>query len=170
MSYFVNCGNFCRSNIKIVDGIPFTGEDKTFYSSGNIETVCTYKQGKLDGEFIKYYDASFKSVEIICYYNSSSKATDHLLGYPLDKVLEGYYREFYLAKTDKEKEEEHGSLKLVCKYKDNVLNGMYRSYSPDINVFLECEYRNGKIIGPYFKYDFNKNSIVTFESKSRLVM
>lgn len=52
---------------------------------------------------------------------------------------------------------EDGRLKSISFYKDDVLNGSYEEYYPNKQIKVSANYINGKLDGDVFYYDKNKN-------------
>jgi antitoxin component YwqK of YwqJK toxin-antitoxin module len=63
LSHFVSCEKVIKEcpnikydgNITELNGVPFSGSCYTYYSSGELNSIQSYKKGKDHGEWIFYY-------------------------------------------------------------------------------------------------------------------
>lgn len=108
------------------------GVTKTFYPSGNVETVKNYRNGKLEGVCKEFYD------------NGQEK---QLSNYK-DGLLDGKVKKYSSS----------GTLLSSAEYSGGELNGIYKEYYVTGMTKIETEYFNGKKEGESKEY-FSNGSI-----------
>jgi antitoxin component YwqK of YwqJK toxin-antitoxin module len=105
------------------------GEYCSFYPirfGGKIKKLCSYKNGKLDGDFIEFYLNEKPSLK--CFFK--------------DNELENEYFEYY----------PNGDLIYEKNYKLGKLNGNYIQYLPNNKKYMKTTFKNGEINGEYILY------------------
>ncbi|HFX18195.1 MAG TPA: toxin-antitoxin system YwqK family antitoxin [Flavobacteriales bacterium] len=116
---------------KIQDNLP-VGIWRSYYPSGNLQSVINYDNGEVNGEMFYYYD---KPDELMVQTNY-----DH-------DLLSGDYFEYW----------PNGAIKAKLHYKDGKLNGDAIFYYKTGQVKIEGKYRNGEKKGKWLFYDQKGN-------------
>ncbi len=106
-----------------------SGNWKTYYKSGNIESSVNYEDGKLEGEAWFYFDTekNIKKAEAIFE----------------DDELTGIYREFY----------KNGTRKAKIEYEDGKANGDAEFYHPNGDLKIKAGYKRGQKHGRWIYYN-----------------
>jgi len=113
---------------KVKNGLP-QGIWRSFYPSGNLESVVNYNEGEVDGKAFFYYDK----------FPETKKAEmnfDH-------DLLEGLYTEYW----------PNGAVKAELHYKNGKLNGSAKYYYPSGKLKIEGKYKKGEKKGKWIYYD-----------------
>ena len=87
-------------------------------NNGRKYKECTYKDGKREGLYQKWYIDGEKLLE--CIYK--------------DDKLEGLYQEWY----------KNGQKLIECTYTDGRLEGLYQTWHYNSQIYEECTYKNNK--------------------------
>ena len=119
-------GTISNSNI---DGI-----FHTYYEDGNLESSVNYKEGKVIGKAIFYYDNDDQTRKAEMIFNN-------------DEKIEGTYTEFY----------ENGEKKAMLEFDDGKLNGDAIFYYDSGNTKIEGSYNNGQKQGKWRNYTEDGN-------------
>ena len=134
IDYFENDEYFSITNdILYYKGSPFTGVVENYFEKNKIPRELeyrTYKDGKLDGRWEKYY--SYRD------YNGQL----HIKGAYKDGVEDGRW----------EKYEEDGRLERATIYKDGVEDGLYEEYFNG-QLLSKGAYKDGVRDGLWEQYD-----------------
>ena len=107
------------------------GSYKEYYRSSTIALTCTFVNGKIHGESIRYFMGYGNNVAIKCNY---------WMG-----ILDGKYEEFSSS----------GEVLKQCFYKNGRRHGEYKEWNKKRQLKLKCNYYNGGLDGQYFKYYYN---------------
>lgn len=99
---------------------------KTYYKSGNLQSIVTYQNGKVNGIAVFYFDTpeAIKKIEV---------------RFEDDKI-NGLFREYY----------QNGILKATITYHNGLRQGKSSVYRPTGNLLMEGEFKNSKL-----KYGWN---------------
>jgi hypothetical protein len=121
-------GKTIKTEGKVQDNLP-VGIWRTYYASGNLQSVVFYEKGDVNGDLFYYYDKkpSVKMVE--------TKYDDNL--------LDGEYMEYW----------ENGAQKAKLYYKNGKKHGDAFYYYPSGKIKSKGKYKNGKKKGKWIFYD-----------------
>ncbi|WP_088653435.1 toxin-antitoxin system YwqK family antitoxin [Geofilum rhodophaeum] len=111
------------------------GEWIWYHESGNVQNRSFYKEGKLNGDYIDFYP------------NGSKK----LAGFMVNNLRDGEFREYY----------NNGIAKSIQFYKADKQNGYYKSFYIDGQLKMEAFMKNDKTIY-YEKYNEKGGLIDTY--------
>lgn len=123
---FTDENNFPDGNHKVYE---------SSYSKNNYK-IINKKNGKLEGEFIRYYN---NKIDYTCNYKNGLK--------------DGPYRNFG----------QEGNISFECNYKNGLKDGFYRNFYPNGNISFETFYSNDIQNGDAVTY--NKNQLIVRKSQ-----
>ena len=111
------------SNIVYIEGQekPFTGIVEKKFPNGKIEAKMNFKDGKLHGKTITYYE------------NGNMRSDENFI----DGIAQGISKTFY----------ENGQVEYETNYKNQKRDGLEKSYSPTGQLQTEMIYKDGKLEG-----------------------
>ena len=156
-----------------VNGIKH-GEEITFdnetdnYSKVQIDQICNYYNGKLNGKLTRYYsNGNLEKEEYYqdnyregeCKYYNENGTLDEVINYNND-CMDGDYYKYY-----------EGLLETKCEYyrdeyMGSMLVGDYINYYPNGQIKNICTYEDGKKNGEYMEYhETHDNSIGKLKAK-----
>lgn len=128
---------FFEAGKKVGSWVSYEGSNKQFPSQ-----VATYKDGKLNGLYIKFNDGG--QAGLIAFYQNNL-LHGHWGKYQFGRVaedanyingkLDGTYNIYTLAT---------GNLQTSAEYKNGIQEGYYRTYTPEGQVTTEYLYKNGE--------------------------
>ncbi len=121
-------GKTIKREGKVVNGLP-EGIWRTYYPSGNLESVVNYKEGEVDGKAFFYFDKS----------RETKKAE---MNFDRD-LLDGLYTEYW----------PNGAVKAELEYKNGKLNGQAKYYYSTGKLKIEGKYKKGEKKGKWIYYD-----------------
>lgn len=136
-----------------------TGQWKTFYESGKLSQIANYKEDRLFGEFIDYFDDESNSIKYKCTYRNGMK-----IG------LEQEYFENGKLYKSKEKDSngyqigkdivyfENGIVKELTEYFDSQKQGKYLQNYENGKPKVEGRYNSGQEIG-IWNYYYNNGKL-----------
>ncbi len=113
---------------QVKDNLPY-GIWRTYYESGNLQSVTNYDDGEVDGDFYYYFDKKPRKLMIQAHF-------DH-------DLLDGEYSEYW----------ENGAIKAKLNYKDGKLHGEALYYFPTGQIKTKGKYRNGEKKGKWLFYN-----------------
>ncbi len=113
---------------KVKNGFP-EGIWRTYYPSGNLESVVNYVDGEVDGKAFFYFDK----------IPETKKAE---MNFDKD-LLEGLYTEYW----------PNGAVKAELEYKNGKLHGEAKYYYPTGKIKIEGKYKKGEKKGKWLYYD-----------------
>ncbi len=119
---------------KVKDNLP-EGIWRSYYESGNLQSVVPYNKGEVDGNLFYYFD---KKPEV--------KMAEMRFE---NDLLEGLYTEYW----------KNGALKAKLHYKDGRLNGDAFYYYPTGQLKIKGKYKKGEKKGKWLFYDEKGNVI-----------
>lgn len=111
----------------VVNGV-YHGEAKEVDDKGNLVAECNYKNGKLDGLFIRYYPDG-ETIESSSEYRNGK--------------LEGHSHSYH----------PNGKLAFEGSYKNGLAQGLHIHYNEDGSFSSKCNYINGKRNGNCYYYN-----------------
>ena len=163
---FISCGQTTREidldsedkDIKRVDGIslykdtPFTGTVGDYSSdySNNVVKITTYKDGKKDGLYEKFFkDGDIQ--EKIMYKNGEKDGLSEEIWYRTRKIKQ---KSMYKNGNEDLSESyyEDGQLKFIVNSKNGKNDGPFESYYENGQLEEKTNYKDGKRDGPYESY------------------
>ncbi len=112
----------------VKDNLPY-GIWRTYYESGNLQSVANYDDGEVDGDFYYYFDKKPRKLMIQAHF-------DH-------DLLDGEYVEYW----------ENGAIKAKLLYKDGKLHGEALYYFPTGQIKTKGKYRKGEKKGKWIFYN-----------------
>ena len=115
-----------EGNVK--DNLPY-GIWRTYYASGNLQSVTNYDEGEVNGDFYYYFDKNPKKLMIQARF-------DH-------DLLDGEYMEYW----------DNGAQKAKLQYKDGKLHGKAFYYFSTGQLKTKGKYRKGKKKGKWLFYN-----------------
>lgn len=125
---FYEDGTTLKVEGQIKDNLPY-GIWRTYYSSGNLQSVANYDEGVVTGEFYKYFDTKPRRLMVQANYD--------------DDLLEGEYLEYW----------QNGAIKAKLHYKNGKLHGEAMYYFPTGQLKIRGKYRNGEKKGKWLFYN-----------------
>ncbi len=131
---FYQDGKTLKVEGQVKDNLPY-GIWRTYYESGNLQSVANYDEGEVDGDFYYYFDKKPRKLMIQAHF-------DH-------DLLDGEYVEYW----------ENGAIKAKLHYKDGKLHGEALYYFPTGQLKIKGKYRKGEKKGKWLFY--NKKGEVT---------
>jgi len=108
------------------------GNYEEYFKDGKIAISCSYLKGEKDGCYKQWTQAGKKYIE--CLYKNGKK--------------DGEYKEWGLYGENK-----------FCSYKDDKLDGKFKSLYPNGNLKESCSYLDGFLHGNYIRLSFRGNEI-----------
>ena len=135
-------------NKDYVDGV-LHGDEKSYYQSGKLKSLGSFKRGILDGIVTGYYedgtiqvratyDNGIKQGRVIHYYPNGTKQVE---SFYTDDKFDGLHRTWY----------ENGNVMKSIPYSKGLLHGTGRTYYESGGVFEEAKFKYGtpKVITIY---------------------
>ncbi len=129
-------------NKNYVDGL-LHGDEKSYYQSGKLKSLGSFKNGILDGIVTGYYedgsiqvravyDNGDKQGRVIHYYSNGNKQLEEFY---VDNKLDGQRSTWF----------ENGSLMEVSPYSKGLVHGTGRTYYETGGVFEEANFKYGTL-------------------------
>ena len=144
-------------NKDYVDGV-LHGEERSYYQSGNLKSLGSFKRGILDGVVTGYYEDG--SIQVRAYFNDGVKQGRIIHYYPNgnrqqeqffdNDVLDDFHRTWY----------ENGNPMEVTPYSKGVIHGTGRTYWEEGGVFEEVKFEYGT---PKFKRVYREDGALADE-------
>lgn len=171
--------------ILISDSSTFSGSCRKFYKNNNIEFEKNYKNGKLDGKFIRYYENGNISNEVVFIngiptgykqFYKSNKLKAEKTDNGKTQVLTTWYEngikkseQHFINNMLNDKSEQwydNGQLEFCCLFKQNKQNGKFVVYHKNGESKINGNYVNGSFDGNWKTY--NENSQIISEENYNL--
>ncbi len=134
------------------------GESKCWYPNGQLYYQCSYKEGKLEGEFIMFWDSGFRKKQT--YYKEGKKEGECKEWYPKGAVVRlSYYKDNKLEGEWKQWWD-NGQLGIECYYKEGKKDGKYKEWYNNKIVYYETYYNEDVLEGEYKKWNENGKLII----------
>jgi len=125
--YYDN-GKTIKMEGQVKDGLP-VGIWRTYYSSGNLQSVANYDAGDLQGDVFYYFDKKPEQLMVETHYD--------------EDLLEGDYLEYW----------QNGAQKANLHYDDGKLSGEALYFYQTGKIKLKGKYRKGEKKGKWLFYD-----------------
>ena len=125
---FYKDGKTLKTEGKIKDNLP-EGVWRTYYASGNLQSVVYYKDGDVTGDLFYYFDKTPETKMVETRYD--------------DDLLEGEYMEYW----------DNGAQKARLYYKNGKKHGEAFYYYPSGKIKIKGKYKNGKKKGKWIFYN-----------------
>ncbi len=119
---------------QVKDNLPY-GIWRTYYESGNLQSVANYDDGEVEGDFYYYFDKKPKKLMIQARFDQD--------------LLDGEYIEYW----------DNGAIKAKLQYKNGKLHGEALYYFPTGQLKTKGKYRNGEKKAKWLFYN-KKGEIV----------
>jgi len=147
------------------------GNYKKYSRDGRLLENFNFKNGKKDGECIKYFSDTEKEEmpsevenyiagrlngEYISYYKNGNMKEN---GEFEDDTINGRFKEYF----------ENGTLSRDYFVEKGLLNGLFKKYYENGNLELKFMTRDNKKDGEYIEYDENENKIIECHLKKGLL-
>jgi len=113
---------------KVKDNLP-EGIWRTYYPSGNLQSVVNYHNGDVTGEMFYYFDKKPETLMVETVFD--------------DDLITGKYLEYW----------ENGAQKARLQYKDGKLHGEALYYYPSGKLRVKGKYKNGEKKGKWLFYN-----------------
>ena len=121
-------GKTLKAEGKVEDGLP-VGIWRTYYASGNLQSVAHYDEGEINGDVFYFFDKHPEQLMAEMHYE--------------DDLLEDEYLEYWEA----------GAQKAQLHYKDGKLHGEAKYFYPTGKIKIKGKYRKGEKKGKWHFYD-----------------
>jgi antitoxin component YwqK of YwqJK toxin-antitoxin module len=122
-----------KNGLYFQNDVAYTGKHTVYYASGVIKEEFLVKEGKLDGEIVKYYDNGSK-MEVGNYENN---------------LKFGLWTRFNTS----------GSVIAEASYKNGKKDGSWVVYDDKGTKLFKMEYKDGEKVGTWNQWDENGNLI-----------
>jgi antitoxin component YwqK of YwqJK toxin-antitoxin module len=127
---FWNDGKTIKIEGKVTNNLP-VDIWRTYYKSGNLESVVHYKDGDVDGEIFFYFDNANEIKKVETSYENN--------------LLEGKYTEYW----------KNGAQKSQLEYEHGKLHGKAKYFFSSGKIKIEGKYKKGERKGKWYFYDQN---------------
>jgi len=121
-------GKTIKTEGKVKDNLP-QGIWRTYYESGNLQSVVNYDNGNVDGEMFYYFDKKPETKMVEANYE--------------DDLLDGEYLEYW----------QNAAQKAKLHYKNAKLHGEALYFFPSGKLKIKGKYKNGKKKGKWLFYN-----------------
>jgi len=121
-------GKTLKTEGKVKDNLP-VGIWRTYYESGNLQSVVNYDEGDVDGDMFYYFDKKPETKMLETHYD--------------DNLLNGDYLEYW----------QNGAQKAKLHYKDGKLHGEARYFFPSGKLKIKGKFKNGEKKGKWLFYN-----------------
>jgi antitoxin component YwqK of YwqJK toxin-antitoxin module len=158
------------------NGKPFTGVAFDMYDEKNIKEEINYKDGKVDGRWVSYYQNGQIQGEIIfkdgkvdgrfvsyCENGVKKEETNYKDGKPDGRAVNYYYEDGKIAVDttvgNDTENDEHGQIKLERNYKDGKPDGRWVVYSKNGQIVQELNFKDGYYDGKQVMYYYKNGKV-----------
>ncbi len=129
-----------------------------YYPDGHLKSEVSYVNGKKQG-LIKEYDDNGMIITLIYYHNGYITDREEINRRDKYGNKQGTWKEFY----------QDGKVKQEEVYKDNILDGLYKTFNENGNLTLVLNYRNGKLDEALTQEEMNVEIRNEYDNQNRLI-
>ena len=134
------------------------GKSFYFYPDGKTKSEVSYVNGKKQG-LSKEYDENGMVITLIYYHNGYITDREEINRKDKSGNKQGTWREFY----------PDGKIKKEEVYKDNVLNGLYKTFNEKGNLTLVLNYNDGKLDEEISQEEMDVEIRNEYDDQNRLI-